>query len=100
MLLDKADTWRLRIYRFDYGGLERLAMMKKIKLILLFAWLILAGGLSALPWPIWPDSNWHVVSATYGHIKGMTRGVYLHNAIDIRRYNIVLDKYGRETILN
>ncbi|MEW5922966.1 MAG: dockerin type I domain-containing protein [Candidatus Zixiibacteriota bacterium] len=38
---------------------------------------------NALPWPIWPDSSWHIVSATYGHIQGMPDGMYVHNAIDI-----------------
>jgi hypothetical protein len=55
-------------------------------LLLLSAMTMLAAPVNAHPWPVWPDSTYHQVSATYGVWTGSEdQGYpsYMHSGADI-----------------
>jgi hypothetical protein len=55
-----------------------MATLKRLALILMVG-AFATGSLSALDWPVWPDSTYHPVSGHYGIIQAY----YLHSGVDV-----------------
>ncbi len=69
----------MRIVKTQVGGVSTSYLI----LAAIIGILLMAQSTPAAGWPVWPDSSWHDISATYGLPQGTESGyIYMHPGVD------------------